>query len=122
MRRGRGQGGFGKVILVRRAGGDGSLFAMKVMEKKQLRQNGKVSQSLNELKVSKMRHPFICGLHYAFQDQTRLFLVVDFMAGGEVGARLACHRLACHRLACCLPPPCLPPPRLQPPCRRSTML
>ena len=34
--------------------------------------------------MSKLRHPFIIGLNYAFQTSTQLFYVMDFARGGEV--------------------------------------
>jgi len=32
----------------------------------------------------KLIHPFIVGLHYAFQDKANLYLVTEFMQGGEL--------------------------------------
>ena len=31
-----------------------------------------------------MKHPFIVGLHYAFQSNEKLYMVTDFMIGGEL--------------------------------------
>ena len=31
-----------------------------------------------------VRHPFMVGLHYAFHTPTRLYLIVDYVSGGEL--------------------------------------
>ena len=35
--------------------------------------------------LSYMRHPFIVNLNYAFQTKTKLFLILDFCPGGDLG-------------------------------------
>lgn len=32
-----------------------------------------------------MRHPFIVNLNFAFQTKTKLFLILDFCPGGDLG-------------------------------------
>ena len=39
--------------------------------------------------MAELRHPFIIGLHYAFQNSNQLFYVMDFARGGEIFNRLA---------------------------------
>jgi serine/threonine protein kinase len=39
-----------------------------------------------------MTHPFIVKLHYAFQSETRLFIVMDFCKGGDLGGMLDKHK------------------------------
>lgn len=34
--------------------------------------------------MSKTESPFVVNLHYAFQSASRLYLVMDYMAGGEL--------------------------------------
>jgi serine/threonine protein kinase len=36
-----------------------------------------------------MNHPFIVGLNYAFQTESKLFLVMDYCPGGDLGKLLA---------------------------------
>ena len=31
-----------------------------------------------------LRNPFICNIHYAFQDETHLYLVLDMATGGDL--------------------------------------
>jgi len=39
-----------------------------------------------------MRHPFIVNLNYAFQTKTKLFLILDFCPGGDLGKIIAHER------------------------------
>jgi serine/threonine protein kinase len=39
-----------------------------------------------------MRHPFIVNLNYAFQTKTKLFLILDFCPGGDLGKIIANER------------------------------
>jgi len=34
--------------------------------------------------LEKFDHPFIMGLEYAFQDEERLYLIMEFVNGGEL--------------------------------------
>lgn len=34
--------------------------------------------------LSKIRHPFIINMHYAFQDTATLYLVMDLLNGGDL--------------------------------------
>lgn len=38
--------------------------------------------------LSITRHPFVVGLHFAFQTKERLFLVLDYCPGGDLGKAL----------------------------------
>lgn len=35
-----------------------------------------------------VEHPFIVGLHYAFQTEGKLYLILDFLRGGDLFSRL----------------------------------
>jgi len=39
--------------------------------------------------LSAMNHPFIVRLNYAFQNETKLFLVMDYCPGGDLGKLLS---------------------------------
>lgn len=39
--------------------------------------------------LSYTRHPFIVGLNYAFQTRERLFLILDYCPGGDLGKVIA---------------------------------
>lgn len=36
-----------------------------------------------------VRHPFIVQLHYAFQTEGKLYLILDFLRGGDLFTRLS---------------------------------
>ena len=79
-----GEGAFGKVFLVRNKLTN-TLLAMKVISKKLLKKKNNVQYMKSERDIlSKMSHPFIVSLFSAFQSEKKLFLVMDFLAGGEL--------------------------------------
>lgn len=82
-----GKGSFGKVFLVRRHS-TGTIYAMKVLKKENILKRNQVEHTKTERSVlGYVRHPFIVGLHAAFQTTEKLFFVLDYCAGGE----LFCH-------------------------------
>ena len=79
-----GEGSFGKVYKVRMRQ-TGKIYAMKVLEKRTLRTEKDVNDVLSELRVMQsLDHPFIVQLHCSFQTEDRLYMIMDFLAGGEV--------------------------------------
>lgn len=79
-----GKGSFGKVFLVRVIG-TVEYYAMKVLNKSEVKRRRQIEHTKTELKVmGAADHPFICHLRYAFQTETRLFMVSDFCQGGEL--------------------------------------
>lgn len=82
-----GQGGFGKVYLVRHKA-TSAIYAMKVMEKASLIQRKAVNDAHAERNLLAMLGrtdtPFIVRLHVAFQTGRRVYLVMDFASGGEL--------------------------------------
>lgn len=86
-----GRGGFGTVYLVRKKTepNKGKCFAMKVLRKDIVLKSGSETRALlerNVLRVLKSR--FIARLRYAFQTETRLYLLTDFYSGGSLKAML----------------------------------
>ena len=62
-----GRGGYSTVLKARKRD-SGQLYAVKIMRKTEVMRAGKVPQAFTELSIlSKVRHPFIIKLHYAFQ-------------------------------------------------------
>ncbi|CAD8089730.1 unnamed protein product [Paramecium sonneborni] len=79
-----GRGSFGKVLLVKRKA-DQKLYAVKILRKKLLQKKKQQEQALQERKImSLVNSPFSVKLHYAFQSSSRLYMVMDFMIGGEL--------------------------------------
>uniref|UniRef100_A0A1I7YRN9 non-specific serine/threonine protein kinase n=1 Tax=Steinernema glaseri TaxID=37863 RepID=A0A1I7YRN9_9BILA len=86
-----GQGSFGKVFLVRKNRGydSGELYAMKVLTKVTLKLRDRVRSKMERDILARIQHPFIVRLHYAFQTGEKLYLVLDFLQGGDLFTRLA---------------------------------
>jgi len=79
-----GQGSFGKVVQVRHKE-TGDIFAMKVLNKKNIVDRGEVEHTRAEKNIlMKIDHPFLMRLHYSFQTSDKLYLVMDFINGGEL--------------------------------------
>lgn len=89
---------YGKVFLVRKAGGHdaGKLYAMKVLRKAALVQRAKTQEhTRTERSVLELvrQAPFLVTLHYAFQTDAKLHLILgeglsDLSFGGGTGVRL----------------------------------
>ncbi|XP_071981929.1 ribosomal protein S6 kinase alpha-6 isoform X1 [Engystomops pustulosus] len=86
-----GQGSFGKVFLVRKTVGPDSsqLYAMKVLKKASLKVRDRVRTKMERDILVEVNHPFIVKLHYAFQTEGKLYLILDFLRGGDVFTRLS---------------------------------
>lgn len=83
-----GKGSFGEVFLVQKRD-SGLRFAMKVLRKDKIIGQNLLKYALTERNVlSYVEHPFIVKLHYAFQTAERLFLVLDYCSGGDMGWHL----------------------------------
>lgn len=79
-----GRGTFGKVYLVKKKKGK-QLLAMKVLKKSVILLKNEVKHTQTERKLlEKITHPFIVELYYAFQDEHFLYLITEFMQGGEL--------------------------------------
>jgi serine/threonine protein kinase len=58
---------------------------MKEMSKARIIAKRSVNSVMSERKLlSILNHPFIVNMHYAFQDTDNLYLVMDFMKGGDL--------------------------------------
>uniref|UniRef100_A0A673J0D3 Ribosomal protein S6 kinase n=1 Tax=Sinocyclocheilus rhinocerous TaxID=307959 RepID=A0A673J0D3_9TELE len=86
-----GQGSFGKVFLVKKTTGPdaGQLYAMKVLKKATLKVRDRVRTKMERDILVEVNHPFIVKLHYAFQTEGKLYLILDFLRGGDLFTRLS---------------------------------
>ncbi|XP_044098385.1 ribosomal protein S6 kinase alpha-2 isoform X1 [Neovison vison] len=86
-----GQGSYGKVFLVRKTKGSdaGQLYAMKVLKKATLKVRDRVRSKMERDILAEVNHPFIVKLHYAFQTEGKLYLILDFLRGGDLFSRLS---------------------------------
>ena len=79
-----GAGAYGKVYLVSHRATE-TCYAMKILHKNLLMQTNSIASTRSERDIlRKIRHPFFVSLHYAFQDAGRVYLVMDWMAGGPL--------------------------------------
>jgi serine/threonine protein kinase len=87
-----GRGGFGKVMQVRHKTTN-KVYAMKVLKKSELRRRRQVERTQTERTIlAAVRHPFIVCLHYAFQNQHKLYMVMDFVQGGDFFTLMRKHK------------------------------
>nr|CAH8872398.1 unnamed protein product [Trichobilharzia regenti] len=86
-----GQGSFGKVFLVRKNNGSdkGTLYAMKVLKKAVLKVRDRIRTKLERDILTRIKHPFIVDLHYAFQTEGKVYLILEFLRGGDLFSRLS---------------------------------
>lgn len=108
-----GRGGYGKVFQVRRKGSS-EIYAMKSLKKKDIIARKQVrsqmgtgvsrlyeflqcvgfamqaSRTMVERNIlSSIYHPYIVSLKYAFQSSRKLFMVMDFVSGGDFFSMLS---------------------------------
>ena len=85
-----GMGAFGKVLQVRNRKSS-EILAMKVISKRLIkRKTSYVENVLAERNIlTKIaNHPFIVTMHASFQTKEKLFIIMDFCAGGELFLKL----------------------------------
>ncbi|KAI9893382.1 MAG: Serine/threonine-protein kinase [Vezdaea aestivalis] len=82
-----GKGTFGQVYQVRKKDTQ-RIYAMKVLSKKVIVQKKEVAHTLGErnilVRTAMEDSPFIVALKFSFQTPTDLYLVTDYMSGGEL--------------------------------------
>jgi hypothetical protein len=79
-----GRGSYGKVLLVRKKD-SGEVLAMKVLRKSVVVARNQVEHTQAERAIlESIDHPFLCHLRYAFQTDSKLYLVLPYLRGGEV--------------------------------------
>jgi serine/threonine protein kinase len=84
-----GMGAFGKVLQVRNKRSK-KILAMKVISKRLLRRKAGLIENVQAERniLTKVRHPFVVSMHCSFQTKEKLFIIMDFLAGGELFLRL----------------------------------
>lgn len=80
-----GVGSYGKVLLVREKK-TGKLFAQKQLKKASIIiQHKTVERTINEKSIlESVSHNSIVKLYYAFQDYDKLYLILEYLDGGEL--------------------------------------
>ncbi|MES1904647.1 MAG: Ribosomal protein S6 kinase beta-2 [Paramarteilia canceri] len=85
-----GQGGFGKVYLIRTRSSDEypdiQYYAMKVILKSRIiNSEKKIIYAKNEMEIlASIDNPFVVKLYYAFHCSEKLYLIMELMTGGDL--------------------------------------
>lgn len=80
-----GKGGYGKVYQVSEKDDPNAIYALKVLRKDFLIKTKNVEYTKMEKDIlRKVRHPFIVSLKAAFQNDHRVYLLMDFINGGHL--------------------------------------
>ena len=79
-----GKGSFGTVYLVRLKRNN-SIYAMKILNKSILKEKNQEKNTKTERDLMiQLNSPFIVSIKFAFQSGTKLFLVQEFLQGGDL--------------------------------------
>lgn len=94
-----GTGSFGRVHLVR-SRHNGRFYAVKVLNKEKVIKMKQVEHTNSEREMLvRVRHPFLVNLWGTFQDVNNLYMVMDFVAGGELFSLLRKSQVRCTSVA-----------------------
>lgn len=84
-----GTGSFGRVIIVYLKKDRSQRYAMKMLKKENIVKMKQVEHTLNEKKIlSSIDFPFIVKLAYSFKDTTNLYMILEYVTGGEMFTHL----------------------------------
>jgi len=79
-----GTGSFGRVHLVKHKE-TGKFYAMKVLVKRQIIESKQVEHTINEKKILEtLDHPYMVNLVGSFKDNRNLYIVLEYVCGGEL--------------------------------------
>lgn len=82
-----GKGSFGKVMLCQKKdeGKHGPLYAMKTLKKAELLNRHQIEHTNTERQILQhIDHPFLTHIRFAFQTEDKLYMIIDYYAGGEL--------------------------------------
>lgn len=80
-----GFGNFGQVSVVKSIE-DGSVYAMKTLNKSEMLRRAETAcyREERDILLHGKSHDWFTKLHYAFQDETNLYLIMDYYSGGDL--------------------------------------
>ena len=80
-----GKGTFGRVRLVKTFGGESTLYALKAMKKNEIMRHKQFDHIFSEVTLLNIfNNPFIVNMVSHFQDENRLYVLLEFISGGEL--------------------------------------
>ncbi len=84
-----GTGSFGRVMIVYLKRDRTQRFAMKMLKKDNIVKMKQVEHTLNEKKIlASIDFPFIVKLCFSFKDNSNLYMVLEYVSGGEMFTHL----------------------------------
>ncbi|KAI0855397.1 kinase-like domain-containing protein [Xylaria cubensis] len=87
-----GKGAFGKVQLVRKT--DGRVYAMKSLVKSEMLRGGQLAHVRAERDIlAECNSPWVVKLHTAFQDNNLLYMLMEFLPGGDLMSMLIKYQI-----------------------------
>ena len=99
-----GKGGYGKVFQVRKTTDpdSGKIYAMKVLKKASIVRNQKDTAHTKAERniLEEVKHPFIVDLKFAFQTGGKLYLILEYLSGGELFMHLEREGIFMEDMAC----------------------
>lgn len=99
-----GKGGYGKVFQVKKVTGTDAnkIYAMKVLKKATIVRNQKdTAHTKAERNILEcVKNPFIVDLAYAFQTGGKLYLILEYLSGGELFMQLEREGIFMEDTAC----------------------
>ena len=79
-----GKGSYAKVVLVKKKT-SGVLFAMKIIKKSLIEKKKKEENAIMEMNIYlHSDHPFIIKLFFTFQNERKIFYILEYCPGGEL--------------------------------------